>query len=104
MLKPLQTKLMARFVYEKVVERVVEGILQVLSRLALEDRCPDVGFAAGLGDFIALNAIERAGLRGISFRNILGRDNSVALTSASLATYLAHSMGVDVERWISSLR
>jgi len=104
MLKPLQTKLMARFVYEKVVERVVEGVLQVLSRLASEDRCPDVGFAAGLGDFIALNAIERAGLRGMLFRNILGRDNSVALTSASLAMYLAHSMGVDVKRWISSLR
>jgi hypothetical protein len=104
MLKPLQTKLLARFVYEKVVEKVVEGVLQVLSRLALEDHCPGVGFAAGLGDFIALSAIERAGLRGVSFRDILGRDNSVALTSASLGMYLAHSMGVDVERWISSLK
>jgi len=104
MLKPLQTKLMARFVYEKVVERVVEGVLQVLSRLASEDRCLDVGLAAGLGDFIALDALGRAGLRGVLLRNLIGRDNSVALTSASLALYLAHYMGVDVRRWTSSLR
>jgi len=104
MLKHLQTKLVARFIYEKVVERVFEGVLQVLSRLASENHCLDVGFAAGLGDFIALDAIERAGLRGVPLRSILGKDNSVALTSASLALYLAHNTGVDVERWISSLR
>ena len=104
MLRPLQTRLMARFIYEKVVEKVFEGVLQVLSRLASEDRCPEVGFAAGLGDFIALDAVERAGLRGVLLRGVLGRDNSVALTSASLALYLAHNMGVDVGRWISSLR
>ncbi len=104
MLRPIQTKLMARFIYEKVVESVFEGISQVLSRLASEGPCPEVGFAAGLGDFIALDAIERAGLRGVLLKDILGRDNSVALTSASLALYLAHNMGVDVGRWISSLR
>jgi probable H4MPT-linked C1 transfer pathway protein len=104
MLKPLQTRLVARFVYEKVVEKVSEGVLQVLSRLASEGRYPEVGFAAGLGDFIALDAVKRAGLRGVLLRDLLGRDNSIALTSASLALYLAYKTGVDVGRWISSLR
>ncbi|MEM4575881.1 MAG: hydantoinase/oxoprolinase family protein [Candidatus Nezhaarchaeales archaeon] len=104
MLKMLQTKIMASFIYNKVVEKVFEGLLQVLSKLASEDHFIDLGFAAGLGDFIALDAIKRAGLRGVLFREIIGRDNSIALTSSSLAIYLAYNMGVDVKKWISLLK
>jgi len=104
MLTSLQTRLMAKFIYEKIVEKVFEGLTQVLSRFASQGLCLSTGFAAGLGDFIALDAIDRAGLEGIMLRDIIGRDNTIALTSASLALYLAHKMGVDVERWISSLR
>ncbi|MDH5816152.1 MAG: hydantoinase/oxoprolinase family protein [Candidatus Nezhaarchaeota archaeon] len=104
MLKMSQTKLMAKFIYEKAIEKIFEGLLQVLSRLSSEDRFIDVGFAAGLGDFMALDAIERAGLQGLLLREIIGRDNSIALTSASLVMYLAHNLGVDVRRWIWSLR
>jgi len=104
MFKISQTKLMAKFIYEKAVERVFEGLLQVLSRLSSEGQCVDVGFAVGLGDFMALDAIKKAGLQGLLLREIIGRDNSVALTSASLAMYLAHNMGVDVKKWILSLR
>lgn len=104
MLRILQTKLMARFVYEKAVEKIFEGLLQVLSRLASGGRYVNVGFAAGLGDFMALDAIEKAGLQGILLREVIGRDNSIALTSASLAIYLAYNIGVDVRKWISSLK
>lgn len=104
MLTLLQTKLIARFLYERAVEMIFNGLIQVLSRLASEGNLPSVAFAAGLGDFMALDAIKRAGIEGIVLRDIIGRDNSIALTSASLATYLAHSLGVDVKRWISSLK
>lgn len=104
MLRSLQTKLIARYVYEKLVERVFDGLSQVLSRLAYENSYLDVGLAAGLGDFIALNAIERVGLKGVLLRSMIGRENSIALTSASLAMYLANTMGVDVRKWISSLK
>ncbi|RLF04916.1 MAG: hypothetical protein DRJ60_06445, partial [Thermoprotei archaeon] len=83
---------------------VFEGLTQVLSRFASQGYYLGTGFAAGLGDFIALDAIDRAGLKGIMLRDIIGRDNTIALTSASLALYLAHKVGVDVERWISSLK
>ncbi|RLF13293.1 MAG: hypothetical protein DRJ62_00085 [Thermoprotei archaeon] len=99
-----QTRLIARFVHEKLVEAVFDGLCQVLSWLAERDLEVSVGVAAGLGDFIASKAIERVGLDCKLIRSLVGRENSIALTSASLAVYLAYRMGVDVERWISSLR
>jgi len=104
MLTSLQTRLMAKFIYEKIVEKVFEGLTQVLSRFASQGCYLGTGFAAGLGDFIALDAIDRAGLEGIMLRDVIGRDNTIALTSTSLALYLAHKVGVDVEKWISLLR
>ncbi len=99
-----QLKIIAKYVYEKVVEKVFEGLIQVLSYLASNGALVNIGLAVGLGDFIAKNAIERAGLKAIMLRDYIGRDNTIALTSASLALYQAYKMGVDVEKWISSLR
>ena len=104
MLTKEQIKIIAKYIYEKLIEKVFEGLIQVLSGLATYGAIVDTGLAVGLGDFIAKDAIERAGLKAIALRDLIGRDNTIALTSASLALYLASKMGVDVEKWISSLR
>ncbi len=81
----------ARYIYEKQLQRISEGILQVLSRTACDPK--PVLVAAGLGAFMAAACGQRLGLEVRQLARHCSQEAAVAAPSFALAYLLASEGG-----------
>jgi len=96
---------MARFIYEKQVEQIAEGLSQVYEKVKeqiSEATIPVV--VTGLGrDFLAKQAAEKAGLNTIiDFGELFGDDTALMSPAVGVALMLASRLGGKVIKWKQS--
>ncbi len=90
MLSAAEIEAMARYVHQRQVEQIAQGLLQVLSRLADRDDLPLV--ATGSGAFLAVEAGQRLGLRLVDLAAQWGRERGAVAPALAAAHLLAEHM------------
>lgn len=90
MLSPMEIEAMARYIHERQVEQIAQGLLQVLSRLADRGDLPLV--AMGSGAFLAVEAGRRLRLRVVDLTAEWGRERAAVAPSLAAAYLLAECL------------
>ncbi|MCS7116550.1 MAG: hypothetical protein NZ896_03670, partial [Nitrososphaerales archaeon] len=100
MLDVMDLEKIARYIYEEQLNVVSKGLLQVLSGIEMGFDVPIVTVGLG-GKFIGAKAAERIGLKKIvDLAEILGKDNSRAISALATGLRMAFEYGVKLPRWL----
>lgn len=92
-LTPAEIDAIARYIYNRQVEQISQGIAQVVSGLGEHRELPLLPL--GLGAFLAQEAGRRLGLRVLDFDPSWDRDASIAAPSWAVANLLAQQLTGD---------
>jgi probable H4MPT-linked C1 transfer pathway protein len=94
----------AKYVYDKQIEQVAEGLRQVYDRVKPRTRRDIPAVVSGLGrEFLAKRAAQRAGFnRIIDLGDLLGADAAVVSPSVGVALMVASKLEGKIARWKQS--